>query len=197
MTVEKLKEALNRVPDCLMDHEVNIFIDDKSYTIGYASVTGTIYGVQRNAVSSDKTVETMEDASDIKSIPKLQTGMIVQTNESKGNLYMIMSLPTHTIGVTHDGYINISSCDYDDELRSTYCNQFDITKVYSPKYGACSVAKMLKTVQSPNVAEVSLSAWYDLIWERDDYIEITMDEIAEKFGVENVKIKIIDRTEFD
>ncbi len=59
MTVEKLKEALNRVPNCLMDHEVNIFIDDKSYTIGYVDATGTIYGVQRNAVSSDNTVETI------------------------------------------------------------------------------------------------------------------------------------------
>lgn len=75
--------------------------------------------------------------------------------------------------VNDSGYNYLSS--YNEDLTLMFCN---IIKVYKSHYG--------------NGVTAALNLKYStLIWERSEIVELTMDQIAEKFGVnvENLKIK--------
>lgn len=107
----------------------------------------------------------------------LQTGMVVETKD--GTKYIVMrnsciSAPDSDFIVNENGWNPLRY--YNDDLLEyhTY-SDLDIIKVYKPNY--------------PNVIRTFEEDALELIWEREEYKEMTVAEIEEKLGY---KIKIIE-----
>lgn len=108
----------------------------------------------------------------------IQLGMVVEYHCGKKAL--VISVNDEVLFSDTFGYMRLK--DYDDDLtvidRHDDSGKWDIDKVFKVTLG-CSIDTMLS------------GNFLKLLWERQKEVELTMDEIAEKFGipVKNLKIK--------
>ena len=108
----------------------------------------------------------------------IQLGMVVEYHCGKKAL--VISVNDEVLFSDTFGYMRLK--DYNDDLividRHDDSGKWDIDKVFKVTLG-CSIDTMLS------------GNFLKLLWERQKEVELTMDEIAEKFGipVENLKIK--------
>lgn len=110
-----------------------------------------------------------------KVMPKLETGMIVEvknyvTHDTKLGLVINNSIMYF---INSDGFDNVR--DGCADLSCSY-----VSKIYSgfDSYSICFITYLYKTGE--------LSEF--LIWEKEDILEVTMEEVCEKFGC---KVKIV------
>lgn len=108
----------------------------------------------------------------------IQLGMVVEYRCGKKAL--VISVNDEVLFSDTFGYMRLK--DYNDDLtvidRHEDSGKWDIDKVFKVTLG-CSIDTMLS------------GNFLKLLWERQKEVELTMDEIAEKFGipVKNLKIK--------
>ena len=108
----------------------------------------------------------------------IQLGMVVEYHCGKRAL--VISVNDEVLFSNNNGYMRLK--DYNDDLlvidRHDDTDKWDIDKVFKVTMGG-SIDTMLR------------GAFLKLLWERQKEVELTMDEIAEKFGipVKNLKIK--------
>lgn len=108
----------------------------------------------------------------------IQLGMIIEYHCGKKAL--VISVNDEILFSDNNGYMRLK--DYDDDLlvidRHEDTDKWDIDKVFKVTLG-CSLDTMLS------------GEFLKLFWERQKEVELTLDEIAEKFGipVKNLKIK--------
>ena len=108
----------------------------------------------------------------------IQLGMVIEYHCGKKAL--VISVNDEVLFSDTFGYMRLK--DYNDDLtvidRHDDSGKWDIDKVFKVTMG-CSIDAMLK------------GCFLEPLWERQKEVELTMDEIAEKFGipVENLKIK--------
>lgn len=104
----------------------------------------------------------------------LKTGMVVECRN--GDKYMVLlDTPTSDILVCGDGWVRLQH--YEDDLHVVGIEKFDIVAVYSPDEGWQMIYEYWDTQKC--------------IWRRSEVKEVTLSEIAEKFGVavEDIRIK--------
>ena len=122
----------------------------------------------------------------------LKTGMVVRLRHDKDNLYMVYR---NVPGVEYcDMFVNTSGWlnfdEYTDDLLAREPKydisdlvEWDIIEVYAPMVGA--------SLQN-NRFETDLKNWFRSIWKREESdeksVEMTVDQIKEKLGVDNLKI---------
>ena len=108
----------------------------------------------------------------------IQLGMVVEYHCGKKAL--VISVNNEVLFSDTFGYMRLK--DYNDDLlvidRHDDSGKWDIDKVFKVTLG-CSIDTMLN------------GSFLKLLWERQKEVELTMDEIAEKFDipVKNLKIK--------
>ena len=108
----------------------------------------------------------------------IQLGMAIEYHCGKRAL--VISVNNEVLFSDSNGYMRLE--DYNDDLlvinRHDDSDKWDIDKIFKVTMG-CSIDAMLK------------GYFLKLLWERQQEVELTLDEIAEKFGipVENLKIK--------
>lgn len=108
----------------------------------------------------------------------IQLGMVVEYHCGKRGL--VISVNDEVLFSDNNGYMRLK--DYNDDLlvidRHNDSGKWDIDKIFKVTLG-CSIDTMLN------------GSFLKLLWERQKEVELTMDEIAEKFGipVNNLKIK--------
>lgn len=108
----------------------------------------------------------------------IQLGMVVEYHCGKRALVILVN--DEVLFSNANGFMRLK--DYNDDLlvinRHSTSNMWDIDKIYRVTVECC-----IDTMLSGDFLK--------LLWERPKEIELTMDEIAEKFGipVENLKIK--------
>ena len=106
----------------------------------------------------------------------IQLGMVVEYHCGKRAL--VISVNNEVLFSDTNGYMRLK--DYDDDLLviDSNSNKWDIDKIFKV------------TVES-SISTMLNSNFLKLLWERQKEVELTMDEIAEKFGipVEQLKIK--------
>lgn len=102
----------------------------------------------------------------------LKPGMVVEY--ANGDRRLVIEFNNELVLLSNCSWGNLK--DYSEDLKSSGEN-FNIDKIYKPQF-MTGLDSMLKGV-------------YNCIWERPKSIELTMEEIAEKFGinVEQLKIK--------
>lgn len=119
----------------------------------------------------------LEDADkDLRSL--LKPGLFVET--ANKNIFIVIEDEIGLLLSSTDFWIGISK--YDSNLINSTSNENTINKIIKPRLGYS-----MKTYMT-DLAAVS----YNVIWERPkEIVELTMDEIADKFGisVEQLKIK--------
>lgn len=111
-------------------------------------------------------------------MPKLETGMIVEvknyvTRDTKLGLVINNSI-MYFIGsdgfdTVHNGCADLS-CSY-------------VSKIYSITNEKYSINILTNLYKSGDISKY-------LIWEKEDILEVTMEEVCEKFGC---KVKIVDK----
>lgn len=108
-------------------------------------------------------------------MPKLETGMIVEVkdyviHDTKLGLVINNSIMYF---INSDGFDNV--CDGRADFSTSY-----VSKIYSgfDSYSIYFITYLYKTGE--------LSEF--LIWEKEDILEVTMEEVCEKFGC---KVKIV------
>ena len=111
----------------------------------------------------------------------LKTGMtVVQRNGETKLVLLDTPLGDNLVG---DNWVSLD--DYSDDLKFTaYDNTcIDIIEVYEPLYNHLLMPRFLN--------QLGDNGKYKLVWKREEVLEVTMDEIAEKFkvNVNNIKIK--------
>ena len=108
----------------------------------------------------------------------IQLGMVVEYHCGKRGL--VISVNDEILFSDNIGYMRLK--DYNDDLlvinRHDDTDKWDIDKIFKVTI-ECSIDTMLS------------GNFLKLLWERQKEVELTMDEIAEKFGipVKNLKIK--------
>ena len=106
----------------------------------------------------------------------IQLGMVVEYHCGKKAL--VISVNNEVLFSDTNGYMRLK--DYDDDLLviNSDSDKWDIDKIFKV------------TVES-SISTMLNSSFLKLLWERQKEVELTMDEIAEKFGipVEQLKIK--------
>ena len=108
----------------------------------------------------------------------IQLGMVVEYHCGKRGLVILVN--DEVLFSNNIGYMRLK--DYNDDLlvidRHNDSDKWDIDKIFKVTLG-CSIDTMLN------------GDFLKLLWERQKEVELTMDEIAEKFGipVKNLKIK--------
>jgi hypothetical protein len=108
----------------------------------------------------------------------IQLGMVVEYHCGKRAL--VISVNDEVLFSDTFGYMRLK--DYNDDLtvidRHDNSGKWDIDKVFKVTLG-CAIDTMLS------------GSFLKLLWERQKEVVLTMDEIADKFGipVENLKIK--------
>lgn len=105
---------------------------------------------------------------------ELKTGMVVECRN--GDKYTVLiNTPMGDILVCENGWFCLQ--DYKDDMRNTVDGAFDIIAVYSPD----------------DEFQMTYKCWNDqtCIWQRSKVKEVTLSEIAKKFGVavEDIRIK--------
>lgn len=111
-----------------------------------------------------------------KVMPKLETGMIVEVKSHVHNDTRVGLVINNCIMyfINSDGFDKV--CDGRADFSTSY-----VSKIYSgfDSYSIYFITYLYKTGE--------LSEF--LIWEKEDILEVTMEEVCEKFGC---KVKIID-----
>ena len=108
----------------------------------------------------------------------IKLGMVIEYHCGKRAL--VISVNDEILFSDNDGFMRLK--DYNDDLlvieRHDTTDMWDIDKIFKVTV-ECSIDTMLK------------GCFLKLLWERQKEVELTMDEIAEKFGipVKNLKIK--------
>ena len=108
----------------------------------------------------------------------LKLGMVVEYR--CGEKALVISVNDEVLFSDSNGFMRLK--DYNDDLlvidRHNDSGKWDIDKIFKVTLG-CSIDTMLS------------GNFLKLLWERQKEVELTMDEIAEKFGipVKNLKIK--------
>ena len=108
----------------------------------------------------------------------IQLGMVVEYRCGKKAL--VISVNDEILLSDNNGFMRLK--DYTDDLlvmdRHSESGKWDIDKIFKVTI-ECSIDTMLN------------GCFLKLLWERQKEVELTMDEIAEKFGipVKNLKIK--------
>lgn len=109
-------------------------------------------------------------------MPKLETGMIVEVKSHAHNDTRVGLVINNSIMyfINSDGFDKV--CDGRADFSTSY-----VSKIYSgfDSYSIYFITYLYKTGE--------LSEF--LIWEKEDILEVTMEEVCEKFGC---KVKIID-----
>ena len=113
---------------------------------------------------------------------ELKSGMVVENRRGKRGIVFLNSCNGDVIGggeYSWDEGTWGPLDNFDDDLKSFLGNvAYDIVKVYNPN-------------SNRYFGQISGMSNSDLIWERVDIVELTMEDIAEKFGIDvnNLKIK--------
>lgn len=109
----------------------------------------------------------------------LKLGMVVEYR--CGEKALVISVNDEVLFSDNNGFMRLK--DYNDDLlvidrHNDSDDKWDIDKIFKVTLG-CSINTMLK------------GCFLKPLWERQKEVELTMDEIAEKFGipVKNLKIK--------
>lgn len=108
----------------------------------------------------------------------IQLGMVIEYHCGKKAL--VISVNNEVLFSDNNGFMRLK--DYNDDLlvidRHNTSDMWDIDKIFKVTV-ECSIDTMLN------------GNFLKLLWERQKEVELTMDEIAEKFGipVKNLKIK--------
>ena len=104
----------------------------------------------------------------------LKPGMVVENKQCVRFLVAEMNSKLFLLG--YHGFDNL--CNYNEDLTNTVSEILSICKIYQPKDGS-SFETLLTSRKG------------DLIWERPEEVILTMQKIADKFGipVEQLKIK--------
>lgn len=104
----------------------------------------------------------------------LKPGMVVENKQ--GVRFLVAEMNSELFLLGHHGFDNL--CNYKEDFTNTTSELLSICKIYQPKDG--------------NSFETLLTSRKgDLIWKRPEEVILTMQEIADKFGisVEQLKIK--------
>lgn len=108
---------------------------------------------------------------------KLETGMIVEVKDHARNDTRVGLVINNSIMyiINSDGFDKV--CDGRADFSTSY-----VSKIYSgfDSYSICFITYLYKTGE--------LSEF--LIWEKEDTLEVTMEEVCKKFGC---KVKIVDK----
>lgn len=111
-----------------------------------------------------------------KVMPKLETGMIVEVKNRAHNDTRVGLVINNSIMyiINSDGFDKV--CDGRADFSTSY-----VSKIFSGfnSYSICFITYLYK---SGDISKF-------LIWEKEDTLEVTMEEVCEKFGC---KVKIID-----
>lgn len=107
----------------------------------------------------------------------LKPGMVVEY--ANGDRRLVIEFNNKLFLLSNDKWGDLGY--YTLDLKCPGTGDFDINKIYQPQF-MTGFDSMLKDVYD---------CIYDCIWERPKPVELTMKEIAEKFGinVEQLKIK--------
>ena len=148
-----------------------LYMGDDNY-LSYSSLV-----TFKQCLEDDYELVVFNDLIQMKKLD-LKRGMVVEYHCGKKAL--VISVNDEVLFSDTFGYMRLK--DYNDDLlvidRHDDSGKWDIDKVFKVTLG-CSIDTMLS------------GNFLKLIWERQKEVELTMDEIAEKFGipVENLKIK--------
>ena len=106
----------------------------------------------------------------------LKTGLVVQTREE--NYYLVLVTEDETLFVRECGYM--SANQYDDNLICTAWNhdEYDIMKVIDP----ITITKLQPEALVTGIRD------YDVLWECNDEVVMTIAEIEKKLGIKNLRI---------
>ena len=148
-----------------------LYMGDDNY-LSYSSLV-----TFKQCLEDDYELVVFNDLIQMKKLD-LKPGMVVEYHCGKKAL--VISVNDEVLFSDTFGYMRLK--DYNDDLlvidRHDDSGKWDIDKVFKVTMG-CSIDAMLR------------GAFLKLLWERRQEVELTMDEIAEKFGipVKNLKIK--------
>lgn len=108
-------------------------------------------------------------------MPKLETGMIVEVKNHAYNDTRVGLVINNSIMyiINSDGFDNV--CDGRADFSTSY-----VSKIYSGFY-SYSIYFITYLYKSGDISKF-------LIWEKEDTLEVTMEEVCEKFGC---KVKIV------
>lgn len=111
-----------------------------------------------------------------KVMPKLETGMIVEVKSCVHNDTRVGLVINNSIMyiINSDGFDKV--CDGRADFSTSY-----VSKIYSG-FDSYSIYFITYLYKSGDISKF-------LIWEKEDTLEVTMEEVCEKFGC---KVKIID-----
>ena len=105
----------------------------------------------------------------------LKPGMVIETRE--GNKALVIEVNGKLYYTKWRTYNNISNY-YNEDLTNEF-SDLDVDKVYK-----ISQPSPLSTLLDDTDLNLTL------LWERSKEVELTMDEIAKKFGIEVAQLKI-------
>lgn len=107
----------------------------------------------------------------------LQLGMVVEKRNGNRGLVVGVMINHQMTSIILDEFGFEYVHAYTDDLKIPRMSFMDIVKVYDArKYFGLGYDCIIQTNDLP------------LLWERHEVIEVTLQEVAEKFGVDSVKI---------
>lgn len=147
---------------------LTITINDNKLTWAYE---GEKYEISFNKFK-EKYMEEKE--KDLRTL--LQPGLIVKTKDNSH--YIILKMEDSIVLCGKNTWVGITN--FNKKLNNTLCSDNDIMEIYQTKLGFPVGYYLCNDI----VNKIT-------IWKRQEQVELTMDEIADKFGinVEQLKIK--------
>jgi len=103
----------------------------------------------------------------------IKPGMVIECRNH--NKYLIVR---ETVGANYTSWIDLDNCDL--LLFNSYSSNYDIMRVYN----------IDKNKFKGSLSEVFNEECLILLWERKEEIELTLEDIAKKFGIEVEQIRI-------
>ena len=104
---------------------------------------------------------------------ELKDFMVVENRD--GVRYIVNTHTRELIGSSYQADMST----YNNDLTSRCCSRGDIVRVY--KVESYTMVRFVTYMYGSDTG-------VDLIWERDDTVEMTIGEIEEKLGIKNLKI---------
>ena len=134
------------------------------------------YGFTEGPITQDYTILEWSDFRKEKEMTKkeLKTGMVVEYRNGDKRI-VLLDTPIGDALIGNIGWVDLYY--YTNDLRNATASGFDIVAVYEPYHKR----------------EMRSLCWNEqkCIWRRSEVKEVTLSEIAEKFGVavENIRVK--------